>query len=223
VRPCRLLVRYSVGSVLLLISLAGTFASTSLAYLATEAWNSQRVTLTNAQGFCPGGVYGASLPMDRPRDIHTWGSFCGEGDRTTGVAITSAFVVPTDLVLYLAGYPSDPSISVQVEKIEDGSRFVLKPKKNPAENWVKCDFPLPYSWRSKSIRLIVQDNATGHAGWVGFSEPLSLGATINFHDSVVLVLKTSSHLILIMVPVLRAARLQCGNASQVANRSSSSD
>lgn len=154
--------------------------------------------LAENQNFCPDGVF-ARASVVRPKGLQAWGSYCSNGDKDTGRAVTSAFPAPHRLSLYLAGQPSDTGLSLQLEHMSDGSRLSLKPNANPGAIWTRYDFPVPEKWVGSPVRLIAEDRATAMAGWLAFSEPIQPEA-IELPRTGVLFWRTAWHFVFTMVP-----------------------
>ncbi len=158
--------------------------------------------LATNQGFCPNGAFPQTRWLDgKPNGIRAWGSFCKDGDRTTGAAITSTFPAPAYLRIYLAGYPSSAGVTLKIENLSNGAKLPITLIDQPREIWLMYDFPLPRAWRGKPVRLIAEDHNTGPGGWLAFSEPLQGSAAIGgFNEALPLLLRTLSHFVLTMLP-----------------------
>ena len=96
-----------------------------------------------------------SLPGKR------WGSYCGPGEANVARAVTSPFTAPHRLSLFLAGWPSNAGLSLQLEHIEDKIRLSLQPHENPGSTWTRYDFSVPDEWHGTRVRLIAEDRAAG--------------------------------------------------------------
>ncbi len=210
VRPCEsdllalgMFRHFCLSYFLLLLSAGIAVASPQQSFLQP------RISLTKVQGFCPDGVPAGTKWLEpKPDGLLTWGSFCKDGEATTGSAASSAFPAPAHLQLYLAGYPSTPAVSLVVERPSDGLQFALRPIEQPHENWRLYDFSIPSSWQGVPIRLIAKVNNAGPGGWFGFSEPVeSLASNIGFRDALSLLLRTILPAILIFLPGLAVCAL----------------
>src|SRR4051794_20159287 len=79
------------------------------------------LALSENLGFCLNGVLLSTAAHDsKLQDQDAWGSFCKDGERTTGTAKTSPFFAPSILSLYIAGYPSGPGVRLKVENLTAG-------------------------------------------------------------------------------------------------------
>ena len=166
-----------------------------------------RVSLETNQGFCQGGAYwGTQWTEDKTAGLHTWGSFCAQGDQNTGIAVTTPFTAPAHLHIYLAGYPSHEGISLEIENISDDSKIRINPVP-PREKWLLYEVPLPSAWLGKPVHLIARDQSVAFTGWLAFSEPVEDGSSLGLNEATSLLLRTLSHFILTVLPCLAACAL----------------
>lgn len=163
---------------------------------------SPRIGVASGQGFCSGGAFQrTSWPRSAPPGIRTWGSYCSDGDRGTAAMFTSPFAASRSLRLYLAGYTSNSGTSLEIERLSDRSKFVIRPVHEPHEEWQLYDFSLPRSWSGSLVRLIASDQNTGPGGWIAFSEPMTVPEAA-VHDVVTLAAEAIGHFILLLLPGL---------------------
>lgn len=131
--------------------------------------------VAEAQGFCRDGFYyrDSSDFKKAPQNQELWGSYCSGkgGDRNTGSLKSIPFSAPATLALYLAGYPSQPGLSLKLESQSDKSTLPIKITNLPHESWRLYQFPVPASWRGKTVRLIAEDQAVTIGGWLALSRP----------------------------------------------------
>ncbi|HEY6989185.1 MAG TPA: hypothetical protein VH369_12410 [Bryobacteraceae bacterium] len=159
-----------------------------------------RIGIASGHGFCPGGAFPRTSWVGvPPSGIHTWGFYCGDREHSVGALFTSPFRAPGVLQLFLAGYPSNTRISLQIERLSDGSRFLIRPSHEPHEHWELNEFSLPRSWRGSLVRLVADDESTGPGGWAAFSEPVNI-TEADFESTVILLLSTIVHFILLILP-----------------------
>jgi hypothetical protein len=182
------------GALFLLILILGGCSSARGLFLTQQSF------LGSHEGFCAEGVYGpTSWPEGRPKDIHVWGSYCDQGDRTVGSAVSLPFRASRAFALYLSGYPNGSGIELSLENLADHSKLALRPHETPGTRWLEYCFQLPKSWVGKPVRLVASDGATGAGGWLGFSRPIPVAATWNFAEAANLLLRTTSHFVLLFV------------------------
>ena len=96
------------------------------------------------------------------------------GDNDVGWMASKVVAAESYLTLYLAGYPGYPNLRVAVENLETERQLPLRINGVPGESWQRYIFPLPSKWKGQRIRVLVEDKATGPAGWLGFTEPIPL-------------------------------------------------
>lgn len=162
------------------------------------------IDLAQDQGFCsPGAWGGVKRPPKAPPGLKQWGSFCGQGDQDTGLAETSAFSAPQSFSMYLAGYLSQPGLSLEIEDLKKNSRLLILPAFVPADAWYRYDVRVPDTLRGDPVRLVARDNTTQFRGWLAFSEPVtSSGMAIGAAEAIQLLLRTPLYLLLTIVPGL---------------------
>lgn len=158
-----------------------------------------RVSLIANEGFCLDGGYKDVWPGGRPSGLKAWGSYCSQGDRTTGKAVTSAFIAPARFSLYLSGYPTNAGLDLELENLSNGEKLPIQPRDPPRESWSRFDFSVPPSWQGKRVRIVAEDRSTAPAGWLGFSEPLELGTVVALRQAAVLLGRAVSHFFLLML------------------------
>jgi len=191
---------FILGGVVALVLLLAHAAAASSGQSAIEP----NIYLTQNQGFCsPGAFEPIKLAPGQPAGLKKWGSFCQEGDKGTGVAETSPFLAPRRIGLYLAGYASQPGLSLEIENPVKASRLPILPHTDAAEQWLRYDVRLPASWKGDSVRLIARDRATGIRGWFAFTEPVSSsGVTAEGGEAIRLLLRTLLYFVLTILPAL---------------------
>lgn len=114
--------------------------------------------------------------------------------------VTSPFVASRSLWLYLAGYVFNPGLSLRIERISDHAKFIIRPPRDPHEEWRLSEFSLPESWRGSLVRLIATDQNTGAGGWLAFSEPVNVKK--NGSAALLIASVTLFHFILLLLPAL---------------------
>lgn len=176
-------------------------SETPVAWASSTNLVSPRIDIVSNEGFCANGVYRGTTWVDPipPPDIHTWGSYCGERESGAGILITSPFRAPSVLRLYLAGYPTNSGVTLRIERISDGSNFLISPSRKPHENWRLNEFSLPPSWLNSPVRLVAQDENHGPNGWIALSEPVET-TEADFGISITLLLSTVVHFVLLVLP-----------------------
>jgi len=182
-----------------LLILLGLFVSFSRHHSQTDF---QRIAIEPAQndGFCANGVFpSTAAPGGQSASIPRWGSYCSSGDQNTGTISTSPFRASRGLQLYLAGYPSNAGVSLQIERISDGAKFEIRPARDPNTNWLLYEFALPPSWQGSSVRLVAQDQSTESSGWLAFSEPVQTNDA-GFRSAAIVLLMTLFYFVLILLP-----------------------
>src|SRR4051812_15730274 len=160
----------------ILTSAAIALVSLSPARPADNSYSPQVPSfVAESRGFCPNGFYyrDSSDLRRAPRNQELWGSYCGENnkDQNTGKLKTTAFSAPSTLQLYLAGYPSRPGLSLEIENLSDGSKLPIQISNYPHESWRLYQFPMPAAWRGKLVRLVAEDQATTSGGWFALARP----------------------------------------------------
>lgn len=192
---------FKVAVLALLISLVALAAYVSLPrYRSRNDFQAIPVEPDQNDAFCTDGAFPATAePAGKLRRVPRWGSYCKSGDRNTGTIYTSAFRAPHALRLYLAGYPSEAGLSLQIERLSDRSKFEIRPAREPRENWLLYEFALPGSWQGSAVRLIARDQNTGPFGWLAFSEP-GMAKDAGFRSAAVLLLLTALYFLLILLP-----------------------
>jgi hypothetical protein len=165
--------------------------------------------LEQNQGFCSPGAYPTTIAApDQPSGMKTWGSYCAEGDHTTGSAETSPFTAPPYIRLYLAGYLPEPGLRLDLENVANGSRIPIVPGFVAHERWVRFDVPVPAAWRGQMVRLVATDIAQKPGGWFAFSEPFAGSSLIGgFGEAVPLAMRTLYYFVLTVLPCLALGTL----------------
>jgi len=178
------------------------------------ASGAEHVSLATNDVFCPDGVYKPVWPEGRPADLRTWGSYCQAGDRATGQATTTPFTAPGIISLYVSGYPSAWHQSLELENLVDGKKLPFVVRKIPRSQWLGFEFTLPASWVGKPVRLIAKDDGTGPGCWLGFSEPVPNSDRFRWRNAVVLLGRTVTHFVLLMLVFFAAASLVAWKVSR---------
>lgn len=112
------------------------------------------------------------------------GSWSGS-DINKGKCISPIFVNPSILSLYISGSLYHPDCKLYLEDIYNDSIYILNVAKDyhvlPYEVF---HWKLPKWWINKEVRLVAQDAAVGHGGWIGISSPFVADTIncINLHD-----------------------------------------
>ncbi len=160
-----------------------------------------RIAVAVNKGFCAGGAFPSTKWLGgEPVGIQTWGSYCQGHELDTGSLTTTAFQAPQVLRLYLAGYETNPSVHLEIERISDGVALAIRPVRDAGETWVLHEFALPASWNGSSVRIRATDNAKGPGGWLAFSEPVTANRDTGFRDALDLLFRTLVHFVLIFLP-----------------------
>lgn len=189
-------VLYSTLAAMLLLAAARQVRASGITFVLP------RVGIASGQGFCANGAFfRTSWQAPPPTGIRTWGFYCRDGDSGQGAIVTSPFVASHHLWLYLAGYTSNPGLSLWIERISDHSKFLIQPSAEPREEWLLSEFVLPASWQGSLVRLIATDHNTGAGGWLSFSEPVKVHER-GINTAVILAAGTIFHFILLLLPAL---------------------
>src|SRR5271157_1034304 len=132
-------------------------------------------------GFCTDGVPSdTSWPAGHaPPGVVGWGSYCQSGAKDTGWKASNAVIAGSYLTLYLAGYPGTPGIRLAAENLKTGHQLPLQVRDVSGPAWRLYHFPLPSSWTGQPVRLLAQDERSGVAGWIGFTDPTSASGFAN--------------------------------------------
>jgi hypothetical protein len=150
----------------------------SLPFLPATSLSVPAIDTTAPEGgFCADGVYPTTKWPDsvRPSGVVTWGSYCKSGDAGTGWMASQPVMAGSYLSIYVAGYPANAGLRLVVENMQVGRQLLIQIPTPPMETWRLYRFRLPDEWRGQSVRVVAADQATGVCGWVGFSDPLSMG------------------------------------------------
>ena len=136
-------------------------------------------------GFCRNGVWGETRWPGgmRPGGLQVWGSFCGKGNDDVGRAESQEFLAPAALHLYLAGYPGLPGRRLMLKNVQSGEERELTPRFQPREEWHFDSLPVPPEWIGKQVQFVAEDQATGPAGWLGFSLPILTAQALTAIDT----------------------------------------
>ena len=129
------------------------------------------VTLTVNYGFCENSSRFPLVPLpgDPPR-IRFWGQFCHVWeDPKTSFAQTSSFIAPKVLKIYSIGWTKSPTLSIQ--RVADGTKYLLVPMDEDLYRWSRSEFELPSDWQGKEVRLVAE-GVPPKGLWRAFSEPL---------------------------------------------------
>lgn len=167
---------------------------------SAKALFAQQNLLATNNGFCSEGAYpSTNWPEGRPKSIDVWGSYCAHGDQSVGSAITFPFQATAMFTLYLSGYPDSAGVELSLENLADHSKIAIQPHDDPGTRWLPYRFITPAAWIGKPIRLVAIDNATELNGWLGFSRPVPATPIWSSKEAANLVLRASSHLLLLLV------------------------
>jgi len=98
-----------------------------------------------------------------------WASYGGD-DNNTGRIVSAPFIAPSNLMLFIVGYPLNPQNQIYLEQIDTGAQISYATF-NPGEKWKRINIALPEEWQQTRIRVVAIDNAKGFGGWLGFSTP----------------------------------------------------
>ncbi len=187
---------FSVTAVLLLLTVNRDSLAAGISFV------SPRIGVASGVGFCTHGAYPqTSWPEPPPPGIYTWGFYCSDRESGRGTLVTSPFVASRSLWLYLAGYTSNSGLALEIERISDHSRFVIRPSREPHEVWLLSEFSLPANWRGSLVRLVATDQNTGPGGWLAFSEPVQVSQA-DAVSAVLLASETIFHFVLLLLPAL---------------------
>jgi hypothetical protein len=106
----------------------------------------QSLAFSNAQVICRDGVpHTGALDATRPpRDLAVWGTGCAKGEG--GPALSSEFVAPAVLRVYLAGYPSAPGNGLRLVSQGEHGALTFRPIEDPGLLWEPFEFSIPASW-----------------------------------------------------------------------------
>jgi len=160
--------------------------------------------LAENNGFCSPGVFEPTKwAPGQPSGLKAWGSFCAGGNQATGAAVTSSFTAPKRFGFYLAGYVSNPGLTLEIEDLSKHSRLTIIPTMEAREQWRYYDVRLPTSWWSHPVRLLARDSSTDVEGWLAFTEPVaSNGIAPGFGEANRLLLRTLLYFLLTIFPAL---------------------
>jgi hypothetical protein len=171
-----------------------------------------RVTLEINEGFCADGseVPLVPSPGDPPK-LNFWGGYCHLEQKKTALAKTSSFSAPPYLRIYMIGWDASPTLAL--ERMSDGTKFLLMPWDQDMRRWSRCDYALPADWQGTQVRLVAEGASPGGL-WRAFSEPLEGSGKVPMGDAVNILALTGLHffgfmvcaLALTAVAVLRGVR-----------------
>ena len=105
-------------------------------------------------------------------NIPLWGSWVGS-DANTGKIVSSEFVAPDAIQIFLAGYPSKSQINIYLENSSTKEKISLEAN-DSGEKWISKYWILPTSWKGNTIRLVAIDDDRDIGGWVGLSSPIAI-------------------------------------------------
>lgn len=143
-------------SSIILPNINAHYATTNFAIEATVLDNSESLNIIKKQY----------------ENIPLWGSWI-EGDKSTGKIISSNFLAPTFMSLFVSGYPNKLGCNLYIENIDTNQTLTLQTG-TIGEKWIQRYWLLPQSWVGKSIHLVAVDNSQDVGGWLGVSSPIKL-------------------------------------------------
>ena len=119
--------------------------------------------------FVPDGAYPTTSRELLPRGIRTLGSWVG-GDQFEGRQESAWTPAESDRVLFIAGYPNGPGLSLEVQwRLADGSiASVWYKGQNPHETWQPWKVEAPAG--ARALRWIAEDRSRDIGGWLAVSE-----------------------------------------------------
>lgn len=177
-------------------AIAATNLLSTAFLLATTAACAQSTTafpLSENSGFCSGGAPAVAA-------FQTWGTYCSQGDATSGRAATQTFRLTGPFAIYLSGSPTSNDLSIQLENVTNHQSLDIRPNVDPGIAWLKFEFDIPDSWRGKELRIVAHDHSTGLVGWLAFSAPLPLDKNESLRDAKKIFLKTLLFVMLMFLP-----------------------
>ena len=152
-------------------------------FTAPNRFIEPRVRLQVNDGFCEGSTNYPLVPAaGDPAQIRFWGQYCHvwEQGRTTALAKTAPFIAPKVLRLYSIGWTKSPTLSL--ERMADGTKFLIVPWDEDLYRWSRSDYFLPADWQGREVRLVAE--GVPPAGlWRAFSEPLESDGRVSTGDA----------------------------------------
>lgn len=151
-----------------------------------------RVTLATNDGFCENSSRFALVPLPGdPPNLRFWGQFCHVWeDRPTSSAQTSPFTAPKILKLYSIGWTKSPTLSLQ--RIADGTKFLLVPMDEDLYRWSRSEYLLPRDWQGQPVRLVAE-GVPPKGLWRAFSEPITGESSASSGDALQILALTLRH------------------------------
>ncbi len=153
-----------------------------LALATTHKPVDPNITLAVNDGFCDNGTARPLVPSSEdPPHLKIWGDFCFAENKATALAKTSTFLAPKFLRIYMIGWEKSPTVAI--ERVSDGTKFLLVPHDESPEVWSLCDFSLPSDWQGKPARLVFE-GVPEKGFWRAFSEPLAVDGPATQGDAI---------------------------------------
>jgi len=124
--------------------------------------------------FVENGAYPTTVSLNE-KNLGHWASWGGSDD-FHGKLETEWFDCPSEIRLYLCGYPlrDGNQLILEIrnsERPESIRRIQLKANKNPRESWILNTWNTT-AYRGKEVRIVAIDDASGIMGWFGVSNIL---------------------------------------------------
>ena len=117
-----------------------------------------------------------AAPQDsRDATEAAFGSWTGTSSHT-GRFTSADFRAPRLLNFLVAGYPRQDGISLWLEDAADGRKLALQVLDDPRGSWRRLQWTLPSGWRSRTVRLVVDDQSRAEGAWIGITVPREGGA-----------------------------------------------
>jgi hypothetical protein len=104
-------------------------------------------------------------------------------ERNPGTFVSSSFIAPANLIVFLSGYPSRRGNRLYLEDAGGSAQLALAVRNDPGQTWQRYVWEVPKNWRGHTIRLVADHDGTELQGWFGLTPPSGISGTARIEMS----------------------------------------